>query len=188
MKFKMAPNSLFAVLLRNPWWVSYGIVGMFVLASSALLPKEYVAVGIMGAFPFLVIGTVSGWRQWRAPDPARIEQALAAAGAMSWRDFADALDKGFQRDGYSVVRPKTGPADFKLEKAGQTTLVSCKRWKATNQGIEPLRELVACRDALGADRCTVISLRPLTDSAVKFAANQGVVVMGDLELSRLISA
>jgi restriction system protein len=188
MKFKMAPNSLFAVLLRNPWWVSYGIVGAFVLASIALLPKEYVAVGIMGAFPFLVIGTMSGWRQWRAPNPAHLAQALDKAGGMSWRDFSDALEAGYQRQAYSVIRPKTGPADFKLEKAGQTTLVSCKRWKAANQGVEPLRELVASRDALGADHCTFISLRPLTHSAAKFAASQRVTVMSDLELSKLISA
>ena len=56
---KMAENSLFAILLRNPWWVSFGIVGVFVLGSTALLPKDYVAVGIMGAFPFLVIGSMA---------------------------------------------------------------------------------------------------------------------------------
>lgn len=188
MKFKMAPNSLFAVLLRNPWWVSYGIVGAFVLASSALLPKEYVAIGIMGAFPFLVIGTVSAWRQWRAPDPALLARVLEKAGEMAWREFADALEAGYQRQGFSVSRPNNGPADFKLEKDGQITLVSAKRWKAANQGIDPLRELVACRDALGADRCTVISLRPFTDSAVKFAASQGVALMSNLELSQLLSA
>ena len=188
MKFKMAPNSLFAVLLRNPWWVSYGIVGAFVLASAALLPKEYVAVGIMGALPFLVIGTMSGWRQWQAPDPARVTRALQKAGEMSWREFSYALEQGFQRQGFTVARLNNGVADFKLEKAGQTTLVSCKRWKAANQGIEPMRDLVASRDALGADRCTVISLRPLTDSARKFAASEQVAIMGDVELSLLTSA
>lgn len=186
MKFKMAPNSLFAVLLRNPWWVSYGIVAAFVMACMALLPKEYVAVGIMGALPFLVIGTMSGWRQWRAPDPALLARALEKAGEMSWREFADALEAGYKRQGFAVTRPKSGAADFTLEKAGQTTLVSAKRWKAANQGIEPLRELVASRDALGADRCTVISLRPFTDSALRFAASQGVALMGNLELSQLI--
>jgi restriction system protein len=188
MKFKMAPNSLFAVLLRNPWWVSYGLVGAFVLASTALLPKEYVAVGIMGALPFLVIGTMSGWRQWQAPDPAQVTQTLQKVGEMSWLEFSEALEAGYQRRGFAVTRPKSGAADFTLEKAGQTTLVSCKRWKAANQGVEPLRELVASRDALGADRCTVISLRPLTDSAQKFATSQGVVIMGAVELSQLISA
>ena len=188
MKFKMAPNSRFAVLLRNPWWVSYGLVGAFVLASVALLPKEYVAVGIMGALPFLVIGTMSGWRQWQAPDPARVTRALQKAGEMSWREFSNALEQGFQRQGFTVVRLNNGAADFKLEKAGQTTLVSCKRWKAVNQGIEPMRDLVASRDALGADRCTVISLRPLTDSARKFATIEHVAIMGDVELSQLTSA
>jgi restriction system protein len=74
-----------------------------------------------------------------------------------------------------------------LEKAGQITLLSCKRWKAASLGVEPLRELVASRDELGADRCAVISLRPLTPGAQKFAASEGVVVVGDLELSQLLS-
>jgi restriction system protein len=187
MKFKMAPNSLFAVLLRNPWWISYAIVGVFVLASSALLPKEYVAVGIMGSFPFLVIGTMSAWRQWRAPDPKQVAQALKMAGEMSWREFSLALEKGFQRQGFTVGRIANGPADFRLEKAGQVTLVSCKRWKAANLGVESLRELVATRDTLGADRCTVISLRPLTDTGAKFAKSNQVAVMGELELSQVIS-
>lgn len=188
MKFKMAPNSLFAVLLRNPWWVSYSVVGVFVLASSALLPKEYVAVGIMGAFPFLVIGTMSAWRQWRAPNPALVEQALKAVGEMSWREFSLALEQGYARQGFTVGRLANGPADFRLEKAGQTTLVSCKRWKAANQGVESLRELVASRNALGADRCTVIAIRPLTDTGRKFAASNGVAVMDELELWRLVSS
>ena len=29
MKFKMAPNSLFAVLLRKPWWVSFVVAAVF---------------------------------------------------------------------------------------------------------------------------------------------------------------
>ena len=38
---KMAPNSLFAILLRSPWWISVGIALVFALASKALLPAEY---------------------------------------------------------------------------------------------------------------------------------------------------
>ena len=53
MQLKIAPNSLFAVLLRSPWWISMLLVLAFGLASAALLPKAYVPFGVMGALPFL---------------------------------------------------------------------------------------------------------------------------------------
>ena len=39
MKFKMAPNSLFAILLRSPWWISLAIAAVFAGASRALLSE-----------------------------------------------------------------------------------------------------------------------------------------------------
>jgi restriction system protein len=33
-------KSLFAVLLRSPWWISFAVAGVITLASGALLPKE----------------------------------------------------------------------------------------------------------------------------------------------------
>jgi restriction system protein len=40
VKFKMAEKSLFALLLRSPWWISFVVVGLIVLAAGALLPAE----------------------------------------------------------------------------------------------------------------------------------------------------
>ena len=91
MKFKMSENSLFALLLRSPWWISMVVVALIALASRALLPEPYVVFGVMGGFPFLVIGIMAAWRQWHAPSPARMAEVLKAAGAMSWRDFSSAI-------------------------------------------------------------------------------------------------
>ena len=68
---KMAPNSLFAILLRSPWWISVGIALGFALASKALLPGEYWLFGAMGGFPFTVIGAVdlAGLRESLARRP-----------------------------------------------------------------------------------------------------------------------
>ncbi|MEN9329226.1 MAG: hypothetical protein RLZZ484_414, partial [Pseudomonadota bacterium] len=38
MKWKMSDRSLFAVLLRSPWWVSFVLAAALALAASALLP------------------------------------------------------------------------------------------------------------------------------------------------------
>ena len=186
MKLKMSKNSLFAILLRSPWWISMGVVVVFVLASGALLPKQYVPFGVMGSFPFLVIAVIAGWRQWHAPNPVLVAQALERAGAMSWRDFASALEQAFTRQGHTVTRLNSAAADFSLSKGGTVTLVSSKRWKAATHGVESLRELVAAKDARQADQCTYISLGAVSDNARRFATERGVTLMSGDELGQLI--
>lgn len=82
MKFKMAEKSLFAILLRAPWWVSFVVMLAVALAAGALLPDAYKTAGMLGAFPFLVIGVVAAWRQRNALSPARIDELTAQARAM----------------------------------------------------------------------------------------------------------
>ena len=48
MKFRMAKNSLFAVLLRSPWWISAAIAAALVLLTGVLslgLQRVPAAVG-----------------------------------------------------------------------------------------------------------------------------------------------
>ena len=186
MKLKMSKNSLFAILLRSPWWVSFGVVVVIALASRALLPVGYVAFGVMGSLPFVVIAIMAAWRHWRAPSPVHLTDTLQKAGALSWRDFSNAVEQGFSRQAYRVTRLPSPAADFKLEKNGQTTLVSCKRWKATNQGVEALRELVALQKAQAADHSIYISLGQVTDTAQKFAQANGVLLISDTPLAQLL--
>lgn len=187
MKLKMSDKSVFAHLLRSPWWISIGLVVAVALASWALLPDAYVAVGVMGGFPFLVIGIISAWRQWQAPNPAHLADALQKAGAMNWRDFSESIEQAFARQGFGVTRLNGAAADFKLEKAGHTTLVSCKRWKAVNQGVEALRDLLAAKNAQDADFCSFISLGQPTDSALRFAKDNQVQLVFGNTLAQLIS-
>ena len=189
MKLKMAEKSLFAILLRSPWWLSFALVALFGLASKALLPSQYVIYGALGGFPFLVIGCIAAWRQLRAPNPQRISAALAQAGSMGWSDFALSLERGFEGQGYSVSRlgAKVAAADFKLEKGGRVTLVSARRWKAATQGLEPLKELVALREAQSADQCSLVLLNELTDNARLFAKQNGVGLIANADLAQLVA-
>lgn len=186
MKLKMSENSLFAVLLRSSWWISFVIVAVITLASVALLPKEYVGFGVMGSFPFLVIGVMAARKQWRAPNPARVDEALAQAAAMSWRDFSARVEAIYTQQGHAVTRLNSSAADFQLVKGGTTTLVSCKRWKAANQGIDAVRDLAAAKEAQGVQRCTYLSLGPVSDTAKRFAAAQQVTLLCGQELGRFL--
>ena len=79
MKFKMAPNSGFAILLRSPWWVSFAIAAAIVLVCGALLPRDIAPFAAMGALPIAVIGCIAAWRQWRAPPLARAKGARSTS-------------------------------------------------------------------------------------------------------------
>lgn len=186
MKLKMAQNSLFAILLRKPWWISMLIALVLPLIASAMLPRTYAIYGISAGFPFLVIGMIAAVRQFREPSTARIEQTLQAAAAMPSREFSDAIEQAFVRNGYDVARHAGPAADFAITKAGRTALVSCKRWKAANIGLESLRELHAAAEARGAHESVYIGIGQLTDNARRFAGENGIRVIQGPGLAQLL--
>ena len=184
MKWKMAENSLFAVLLRAQWWVSVLVaVGSFG-ALRLLLPDLYAA---FGSLPFVVIAAVAIWKQLRAPSGKRIADGLEALRAMSWEEFARALEEGFRREGHAVKRLE-GAADFELEKAGRVSLVCARRWKASVTGVEPLRELAAAGAKRKAGECVYVVAGEMTGNARGFAKDKGVRVVEGVELVRLAKA
>lgn len=180
----MSEKSLFAVLLRSPWWVSFLLVAVIALAAGALLPKEYAGVGMLGGFPFFVIGCMAAWRQRNLPSAAVIDKTLQSLSSMGWRDFSAVLEAAFVRQGYTVTHIH-GAADLQLEKKGVHTLVSAKRWKAATIGVEPLRELVSHRDALQASHSICISLGQVSAKAGAFAAENRVTLIADADLVAL---
>ncbi|WP_238323156.1 restriction endonuclease [Acidovorax sp. JHL-9] len=188
MKFKMAEKSLFAMLLRSPWWVSFVVVGVIVLAAGALLPREYFVVGALAGFPIFVVGCMAAWKQLRAPNPAHLTGMLDAAARMPWRDFAQALAAAWTRAGYTVERlPGNGAADFCLAKNGSTTLASARRWKAATHGVEPLRELRAAMDQRGAPTgLYVLAQGGLSDNARLYARDNGITIVQDAALAALL--
>lgn len=189
MKFKIAEKSLFAVLLRSPWWVSFLVVGVISLAAGALLPREYALVGALGTLPIFVVGCIAAWRQLRAPSPARVQEMLGAVNGMPWKTFCDALQAAWVRDGCTVERLSSGPADLRVTKAGQATLVAARRWKAATHGIDPLRELRAAMLAQSAAAGVyVMSQGQLSDNARLFARDNGIAVLQGPDVAALLLA
>ena len=185
MKFKMAPNSLFAVLLRSPWWISMLIVAAFVTAAFALLPQQYRLLGAMGAMPFAVVGLIALWQQLHRPSAKRSEEILSALGAMNWPEFAALLEDGFARQGYRVERVQ-GVADFALSREGATTLVAARRWKAARHGEEALQALRDAAQARGASNCLYVALGDLSAQAQGFAKRHQVQLMQGPALALLL--
>lgn len=177
----MHENSLFAVLMRKPWWLSALIaLGLFMVAR-IWIPVMYAAAVPV---PFLLIAAVRGWRQLNTPGEAKVAAALEAVHAMSWDAFAAALDEGWRREGFAVARGR-GVADFELTRDGRLSLVAAKRWKAARTGVEPLKELHAAMRAREAAEGIYVAAGEVTETARSFAAAHSIRLVEGLDLAKL---
>ncbi len=179
MKWGMHQNSLFAVLLRSPWWVSLLLTLAIFAGLRLVIPWYYAAFGTL---PIFIIGLVASWRQLRAPSAKKIATALDVLRGMNWDAFSNLLEEGFRRDGYAVERLGGAQADFELTKAGRKSLVACKRWKAARTGVEPLRELKAAGETREAGECVYVLAGDLSEQARSFAAQNRIRLLEGAEL------
>ena len=186
MKWKMSENSVFAILLRSPWWISVGVAGAVGGVALALLPDAYRVLGATLTIPFLVIAGMVGWRQWGLPSAARVDRTIEVVRAMSRSDFVAAVEAAYVRDGYAVTRVDDAHADLELKKEWRTALVSCRRWKVARVGVEPLRELLAAKEARDLREGILIATGEITDTARRFAAGNGIRLVGGHELAQLL--
>ncbi|HET9204706.1 MAG TPA: restriction endonuclease [Burkholderiaceae bacterium] len=186
MKLKMAPNSLFAILLRSRWWVSVTIAVVMGLVGAALLPERFRVVGALSGLPFAVIGVIAARRQWHLPSAARVAETQQVLATMAWPAFAALLEQAFRRDGYTVQRGQTAAADFELERQGRRMLVSARRWKSARTGQEALRALQTARESSDAPDALYIGLGELSDTARPFAAQHRIAVWQAPELAQAL--
>jgi restriction system protein len=186
LKLQMAKNSLFATLLRSPWWVSIAIAAVLALLALALLPTDYRVAGALSTFPFVVIAAIAAYRQWRLPSAARVSETVEAVGTMAWPAFAKLLEEAFRRDGYTVQNGTVTAVDFELERKGRKMLVCARRWKSARTGLESLRALQAAREASDASDALYIGLGELTDNAHPFAAEHRIAIWQAAELAQAL--
>ena len=182
----MAKNSLFAILLRSPWWISAGIALLLGLLSFALLPLQYRVVGALSGLPFVVVAAIAAWRQWHLPSAARVAQTQQTLAVMAWPAFSSLLEQAFRRDGYTVQRGQAAGVDFELERKGRRMVVSARRWKSAQTGLEPLRALQAARETGEAPDALFIGLGPVSDSARPFAAEHRIAIWQAAELAHAL--
>ena len=182
----MAKNSLFAVLLRSPWWASALLALVLGLVAAALLPDTLRVVGALSGLPFAVIAVIAAFRQRHQPGAARVAEVQQALSTLAWPAFAALLEQAFRRDGYTVRRGRTEAVDFELERQGRRMLVSARRWKSARIGLEPLRALQAARQATEAPDALHIGLGLLSEPAIPFAAEHHIAIWQASELAHAL--
>lgn len=183
----MAENSLFAILLRSPWWLSMLLAGAITLLVAVLAPDRFKYLGAFGALPLYGVGCVAAWRQWHAPSAAALAAQGAALRAMAWREFSAALEQAWRAQGASV-QPITGlEADFSVQQGGRTTLVSARRWKAASHGADAIAHLAAAmrkRDIHEGQY--LVAHGSVSDAARALAREEGVTLVEGDALARLL--
>ncbi len=177
-------DSLFDVLSRLPWWVSVA-VGAGLFAVVRLFLPEVLAAAV--ALPFLGIACYAAWRQLRTPGAANATELLGKIRGMSWENFSAVISEAYRRDGYAVTEVFKGAVDLKIEKNGRIAIVSCKRWKAAQTGIGPLRELREAKDALDAADCIYVAAGDFTANARTYAKEKSVRLLNDAPLAELVA-
>jgi restriction system protein len=188
LKLKMAENSLFAILLRKPWWVSLAIATAVAVLARLLLPDKYAAAGMLGCLPFVVIAGMAAWRQRGLPSPAQQEAWLQHLRTMNARDFSAAVETAYRQQGYEVQPIQSPGAELALRMSGQTTLLCLRRWKAASTGVEPLRELQAAMKRHVADAGIFLTGGEVGDKARNFAKGADIQLVDAAQLVPLLHA
>ena len=182
----MKENSIFALLLRAQWWVSGAIALLIGIVAWALMPRQHAVYGIFTGMPFMIVCIMVLWRKRGEPSAARVAEIMQAARAMSWKDFSVEIERALLRDGFEVTRIDQPQADFSIISGGRKALVSCKRWKAASNGIEPLRDLHNAVEAGGADYSFYITAGEFTPNAMQFAVDHKMRLVHGAGLAKLL--
>lgn len=185
MNWTLPKNSLFAILLRSPWWKSLGIAAILSLIAATFLPERLKLAGALASFPFVVIGLIAGWKQLKQPGTARVERTEAALRELDWARFEPLLQAALIRDGFTVERSSIKGADFEIFKGGRRGLMVARRWKSAHVGIEPLRALREAADEHDSQDAIYLSLGILSETAARFANTHRVQIWDANRLAAL---
>lgn len=183
---RMAKNSIFAILLRSPWWVSGLVALALALVGMALMPAGYRIYGVLTGIPFSVVCIAALRKQWGTPGKARTAAMLEKIRALSWREFSDEVAAALRRDGFEVSRVDMPEADFSITSNGRTALVSCRRWKVASTGIEPLRDLHRAVERDGLYDAFYITAGEFTQTALEFAVEKKMRLLHGPALAKLM--
>lgn len=169
MKFKMAQGSLFAVLMRSSWWYS-AMIGLFAIALGLVsFEGKYLIIGITASLPFLGIAAYSAYKQSQRQAMKRVLEVQQTALKMSVAELAKTISANYEKVNYRVAKFKGDEAEWELERGRHKYLLSCKRFKAANTGIEPLKKLTAAGEKHEATAYLYVALGEISESAFEYA-------------------
>jgi restriction system protein len=177
-------ESLFQILLRQPWWVTL-IVAFLVFTITRLI---YPPVAIFTAFPFVVLCGIIAFKQFRGATPLDAHERLERLRAMDWEEFSKLVTDAYRKRGYAVHPASSRDYDFRLTKDARVTLLQCRRWKVNQVGVGPLRELLKAIAREDASHGICIAAGAFSAPAIALTATEPVTLIGGAELLTLVGA
>ena len=106
----MAKDTLFHILLRQPWWISVLVALVLFGITQLIFPPIAPFIGV----PFVLLAVFIAFRQWRGGLPLDVGERLAALRAMSWESFSRAVTEAYRKQGYAVSPASGRGYDFEL--------------------------------------------------------------------------
>lgn len=182
---RMAPNSLFAVLLRSPWWISVLLALAVFAATQALLPAEYRVVGGFGCMPFVIIAGIAAWKQRSAIGPAELERLVALASRLPRDAFVAKVGAALTAQGYAVEPGRDG-ADLLAVRGGRRTVVAATRWKAARHGEEALLAVKRAMERNDAGTGLYLALGDVSPQARRVAQANAIDIAQGERLGALL--
>jgi restriction system protein len=115
------------------------------------------------------------------------QTSLKSIRAMSWRDFEKLCGEAFHRRGYHIhENGLDSDINLVLKRAGEITLVQCKRWKTFKIGLTEVRELYGLVRAERADRGILVTSGAYSAEARAFAKDKPLTLYDGKALLDLI--
>ena len=178
----MAKETLFHILLRQPWWITVLVAILLFALTHAIFPPLAPFV----ALPFAGLAVYIAYRQWRGSSPVDADERLAALRAMSWEEFSDIVAAAYTRHGYVVAGAERPGYDYTLTRGSRVTLLQCRRWRVNQVGIGPVRELARAVEREEATSGICISAGDFSEPARKLIATEPVILVSGVELVKLL--
>lgn len=174
MALKMAHGSLFAVLLRSPWWYSVLIALLVIFISLLLVGGKYLFLGVAASLPFFGIAGYAAYIELQRPGKKRILEVVQEARTMPARALANKIAGNYEKINFDITPFKGDAAELEIERGRHKFLLCCKRFKAAKTGIEPLKALVAAGEKQEATGYLYVALGEITENARDFAMNNDI--------------
>ncbi len=177
MAFKFSENSLFAVLLRSPWWYSV-LIGLFFIAlSMVLFDGRYVLLGLFSAMPFFGIAGFAGFKQAKLPSKNRVREIAEQAPKMQAAEIAEKIADNYRQRRFDVEKLNSKGSELFLERGNQKIVLSSKRFKVGNTGVEPLKQLLELGSKHEARRYLYVVLGEISKAATEYAQQNDIEII-----------
>lgn len=177
MAFRLAENSLFAILLRSPWWYSACAGLFFITLSGIIAGGKFLPLGVFIALPFLGIAGYAAYKQSKLPSQKRVLEVDQQARKMPHTEIAQKIASRYIEQGYDSKPFKSNRTDFELTRSYRKILLSSKRFKAANTGIEPLKQLVAIGEPEEATGYLYVALGEISAAARDYAKQNNIEII-----------